>query len=225
MTDYRIVARHVRYWRGSVHRWSTVWRFTGSISTGNIPTAVLAIHDLEQKVGYPGVTTHQAGLYEVALYDHATGGVPLNTTTYFDYTNPSAWINYSGTAWASPFGAALTNAEVAVVVEWPAGVSTTGKPVRFRKWFHTCPTTAAVTGANDISSADLGTIASTINTQVAIVGGLGAPMGNGSRLAATSCNVLGHYGNHQMPRGRRRKALVTASGRYTGPSLVVPNAD
>jgi hypothetical protein len=40
--------------------------------------------------------------------------------------------------------------------------------------------------------------------------------------------VKAYLGNHQMPRGRRRKPLVTASGRYTGPTIglpVVPGGD
>lgn len=224
MTDYRIVSRHVRYWRGSVHKWSTVWRFVGTIPSASYGTALTAIHDLEQAVNYPGISTHQGGLYEVALYNQSSGGVPIDTVTYFDYTNPAGWINYTGSAWASPFGVAVGSAEIATVAEWSAGVSTTGKPVRFRKWFHMTPVTTGTSGAADISSADVSSLQSAIDAKIAIVGGLGAPMGSGSRLAATTSVVLPHFGAHQMPRGRRRKPLVTASGRYTGPAILGPRS-
>lgn len=222
MTDYRLVSRHVRYWRGSVHRWSTVWRFTGTFTGPGLVSATTALHDLEQGVNYPGISTHQGGLYEISIYDHATGGVPVLTTTYFDWTNPAVWINYTGSAWAAPFGVAVGNAEAAVVAEWHAGVSRTGKPVRFRKWFHMTPVTVASSGGADISPTDVSNIQALIDSKVAVIDGLGVQMGNGSRLAALNCTVLPHYGNHQMPRGRRRRALVTASGHYTGPSITIP---
>lgn len=222
MTDYRIVSRHVRYWRGSVHRWSTVWRFTGTITSANYASATAAIKTLEMGVNYPGISAKQGGIYEIAIYDHATGGVPVQTTTYFDWTNPTVWVDYTGVGWASPHGVAVGNAETAILVEWAGGLSSSGKPVKFRKWFHMTPVTVATSGAADISPTDQSGLAAIINTQVAVVGGLGAPMGNGGRLAATTAVVNPHYGNHQMPRGRRRPALVSASGKYRGPSIVVP---
>lgn len=224
MTEYRIVCRHVRYWRGSVHRWSTVWRFTGALSTANVANATTAMYTMEQKVCYPGVTTHQGGLYEIAVYDHASGGVPILTTTYFDYTNPAGWINYTGTAYASPFGTQIATAEVAMLVEWNAGVSSTGKPVRFRKWFHSVPNSTATSGGADVAAGDVTTIKAAIDTGVATIDGYGAVMGSGSRLAALGCTVLTHYGNHQMPRGRRRRAStasVPSGAAVTGPFKIL----
>jgi hypothetical protein len=225
MTDYRIVSRHVRYWRGAVHRWSTVWRFTGTLPSGSLAAATTAIKTLEDAVGYKGVTGNNGGCYEVAIYDHATGGVPIDTTTYFDWTTPGSWIPYTSSGWTSTSNPIDAQAEVAMAVQWHAGLSVTGKPVIFRKWFHSVPVNLSTPPSVDLSAAQITSLQTAINNQVAVVGGLGAPMGTGGRLAATSCIVRPYFGNHQMPRGRRRKALVTAAGRYTGPAIQVPQID
>lgn len=221
MTDYRIVARHVRYWRGAVHKWSTVYPLTGTISSGNYAAVIAAAKVLEQGVNFKNATGATAGgLYEIALYDHATGGIPVALVTYFDPTVPAGWVAYTGAGWSTAPAPVCSNAEVALQVEWLAGLSSSGKPVKFRKWYHAVPDAVTI-GTRDVVAADVTALQTFINTNIAVIGGLGAVMGNSSRLAATTCQVLQFYGNHQMPRGRRRKPLVTADGRYTGPTIRV----
>jgi hypothetical protein len=225
VTDYRIVSRHVRYWRGSVHRWSTVWRFTGTLASGNLGAATAAIKSLEDQVNYKGIGGNYGGCYEVAIYDHATGGIPIDTTTYFDWTTPGAWIQYTSTAWPVINEPVDSAAETAMAVQWHAGLSVTGKPVIFRKWFHAVPINVGAPASADIPGPTVISLQNAINTQVAAVGALGALMGTGGRLAATTCVVKPYYGSHQMPRGRRRRALVSASGAYHGPTINVPQVN
>jgi hypothetical protein len=98
--------------------------------------------------------------------------------------------------------------------------------VFFRKWFHAVPkATPASGGAIEVSAADVASLV-TAGTTLAncLSSGYGLSMGSSRRLAVNPPTVSSFYENHQMPRGRRRKALVTASGRYTGPTIEVPGA-
>jgi hypothetical protein len=222
VTDYRIVARHVRYWRGAVHKWSTVWPFTGTLSAANYSTALLKIHDLEQAVNW-GNAAIDGGLFETALYDQAVGGIPVAVQTYFDWTVPGAWIAYTpAIGWSVVPASQLAPAEVAILAEWKAGLSVRGKPVMFRKWFHSAPTPTLVPPAADITPANVTALQAVMTNNLGAIAALGAPMGRGGRLAAAQTIVRPFYGNHQMPRGRRRKALVSASGQYNGPSVQIP---
>lgn len=223
MTDYRAVARHVRYWRGQIHKWSTVYPLTGSITAGNYGNVITKIHDLEQLVNYRTAASVQGGLYEVALYDHATGGVPVAVVTYFPFGTPGSWIPYTGTGWTTTSLVTCPEAETALQVEWLAGLSVSGKPVSFKKWYHMVPNSTAVGGAPDVAAGDVTNLTTTFTTGIAALATYGVLLGNASRLAAATPVVRNFYGNHQMPRGRRRKALVTAGGRYTGPTVRVPS--
>lgn len=227
MTDYRIVARHVRYWRGAVHKWSTVYPITGSISPANYGAVIAALKVMEQAVNYKTTGTVAGGLYEIALYDHATGGVPVAVTTYFPWATPGSWVAYGATAWPLAGGTALcTEAETSLQVEWAAGLSTSGKPVTFKKWYHAVPNSVAAPGAVDVQATDATALAAAFTSGIAAMSGLGGTLGNSSRLAATTPVVRLYYGNHQMPRGRKRKvsALRTGSS-FPASVLVVPGSD
>jgi len=214
MTDYRVVVRHVGYWRGTVHKWSTVYPLTGALSSGDYGTVLDAYHDLDDGVCYPDPSGNNGGVWEVALYDQATGGVPIAVQTYFDPDTPGSWVKYSGAGWSSTTVANEKVAEVSLQVEWPAGLGRTGKPVLFRKWYHAVKISVAAEGGSDIAAGDVTALGTFIHAQTAIAAGLGVPMGNSSRLAATTPVVLTHYGAHQMPRGRRKRvaALTQAQG-------------
>jgi hypothetical protein len=224
MTNYRAVVRHVRYWRGAVHKWSTVYPFVGTLSVTNQGTALNAIFAMEQSILYPGTAPHSGGIWELAMYDQSSGGVPTFVQSKFDPDTPTAWVNYTGASWSPVATPVEQAAETSMVVTWAAGLSKSGKPVEFRKWYHQVPQATATPPVQDIAPAVITAIEAEITAGINIVGGLGAPMGSGGRFASLSPIVQPFYGNHQMPRGRRRKALVTASGRYTGPTVQVPDS-
>jgi hypothetical protein len=224
MANYKVQVEHAAYWRGKVHRWSTAWAFTGSFTNGTPAQVIAAIKSTEQANCYPSPTGVNGGIASIAIYNEDTGGVPIASALYFDWTNTSTWVPYGGTAWSARTRPAVNQLEVALLVEWNAGLSSKGKPVKFRKWFHAVPDNDSAPGVADVLPADVTGIASSINSGLAVVAGFGLLLGRGSRLAATTCVVSPYYNNHQIPRGRRRKALVTAAGHYTGPSVQIPNA-
>lgn len=227
VTDYRMVARHVRYWRGAMHKWSTVYPMTGTLPSGDYASAIAVLKTFEQGINWPGTGVVEGGLYEIALYDQSSGGVPVGVASYFDETVYADWVAYLGTFWVGANAVVNPSAEVALQWSVAAGLSSSGKPVHFRKWFHAVPVSVAAAGAQDVTSGSITAMEAGSATFLNALGALGAPLGRGSRLAATVAVVNPFFGNHQMPRGRRRPALVSASGKTRFPAglLTVPGSD
>jgi hypothetical protein len=223
MADYRAIVKHVRYWRGSVHRWSTSYQMTGALSTPFTATAAQTLLTADDKICYSessgGVS---GGTYECAIYA-AGGGTPLASYTAFDWTTPASWIAYASTAWPVRTVLPDTNAENALLVEWPAGFSSSGKPVKFRKWYHAVPQTGGVGNTVDVSTSVAAGLATQANNiAICLYATWGVALGTSGRSPGT-VHVSQYYGNHQMPRGRRRKALVSANGTYNGPTVQIPS--
>jgi hypothetical protein len=227
MTDYRVVMRHVGYWRGNVHRWSTVYPLSGNLASADYLSVIGAIWEMEQGLCYPSPSGVEGGTYEGALYNQAVGGVPISVQNFFDPTNTAAWVAYSGAEWPDTTHTLETVREVALQVDWLAGLSRTGKPVRFRKWYHSVPVSGAVGAAGDITGSTIATMTAFIQAKMAVVAGKGAPLGNSSRLAAATPQVNAYYGTHQMPRGRRKPPTRISSSVAGLPPgiLVVPGSD
>lgn len=222
MANYRIITKHVRYWRGNIHRWSNSYQFQGTAAapTG---TDLTTLKTAEGNLLYSPTTGIWGGCYEAVAYN-AGGGVPIAEVSFFDPDTPASWVGYAGSGWGSHTVNPETAAEVAMLVEWPAGLSSSGKPVNFRKWYHAVPLSSAATGgAADINSANLITLNAAAVTLTNCLASSHLLLSTGARYAGTPA-VSPFYANHQMPRGRRRRALVTASGRYTGPTIVVPDS-
>lgn len=227
MTNYRMVARHVRYWRGAVHKWSTVYPFTGTLTSGNYGAAITFLKNMEQQVNYSKSGENGGGLYEIALYDQASGGVPIAVSTYFPWATPGSWVPYNALGWGARTYELNPVAEAALQVEWPAGLSSSGKPVSFKKWYHSVPNEQNLPGTPDIVGSDVTALTTALTTGIAGISGLGAQLGHGSRLAATTPVIRTYYGNHQMPRGRRKRPVELSAGFAGLPPgiLIVPGSD
>lgn len=212
MTDYRAVVRHVRYWRGKIHVWSTSYQFTGSGTTPDTAACTI-LKNKDSDLCYQSTGALGGGIHEVQFYRIGTS-MPVASETFFDYTNPSAWVSYTSAGWGGHSATSVEfAAEIAALVEWPAGVSRTGKPVKFRKWYHAVPTSSSSEGATpDIASGVITTMqTAALALQTSLASGYGLALGNAGRLAGTTPICLSYYSNHQMPRGRRKK-LTTISG-------------
>lgn len=208
---------HVRYWRGSIHRWSTKWQYSGE-RTGSMADAATLVMNNDDEFCW-GADATDGGTASCSAYDSA-GGPPLATVTRFDWETPASWIKYAGTFWGSQTGSSFnSSAEIALQVEWNAGTSKTGKPVRLRKWFHAVPDRPGSGTTPDVGSGTMTGLVAGANGMRSLLTDYGLQLGTPAGRLAGNASVLPYYGNHQMPRGRRRKPLVTASGRYTGPTL------
>jgi hypothetical protein len=222
MGNYRGVVRHVRYWRGNIHRWSTVYNFTGS---GSYVPGTADAHNLllaDAKLCYPAGAVDQ-GIYECQIYNNATGGTAIATYTNADWENPATWIPPGGTGWTTTGLGFNANAETALVVEWAAGSSSSGKPVTLRKWYHSVPGSEVVGNGTQISGTDITSLTAAAQSLVGVFAANGLVLSSASGRLAGVAKVLPYFGNHQMPKGRKRKPLVTAGGRYTGPTVVIPD--
>lgn len=214
MTDYRAIVEHVRYWRGAIHHWSTSYSFTGSPTAPIDTAACQTLLTADSKMLYPAAAASQGNAYRCAIY-LASGGTPIASYTAFDPTAPGAWTNPpTGGAWGSNTGNPDPQAEVALLVEWPAGLSAKGKPVTFKKYFHQVPPSGSVGGSVDILAGNVTAIkTAATNLGLCLNTGYGLVMGNSHRLAGTPV-VKQYYANHQMPRGRRRRTSATSAARF-----------
>jgi hypothetical protein len=150
------------------------------------------------------------GIFESSLYDLTAKGSPIETHTYFDYADTGAWTGYTSAGYFAVPSAEPQPLEVALQVEWPGGLSRTGKPVRFKKWYHAVgKSNAAASGDIDLTGANAAALTTYAEGFVALLAGHGLALGNSRRLAqsaGTSVNV--YFQTHQMPKGRRRKPLA-----------------
>lgn len=220
MAQYRIITKHVKYWRGAIHRWSNSYQFQGTAAAPSVAD-LTTLQAAEADLLYSPSTGIWGGCYEVVAYA-AGGGPPLAVLSRFDPDTPASWTAYSGAGWVSHTVNPETVAEAALLVEWPAGLSSSGKPVNFRKWYHAIPLSGAATGgAADIPSATVTTLTAKAVVLTNCLAASHLLLSTGARYAGTPV-VSPFYANHQMPRGRRRRALVTSSGRYTGPTISFP---
>lgn len=211
MTNYRAVVKHVRYWRGQIHKWSTSYLMTGSLLVPLDTTAAQTLMLADNKMCYVDTAGNKAGgAYACSIY-LASGGTPLCHYQAFDPDVPSGWINPVGSVWIATTAVVDPTAENAALLEWPAGLSTSGKPVKFRKWYHQVPTSTAIAGAVQVDAAHQLAMATQANAiAVCLFGTYGIALGSPGRLPGLAvCSP--YYGNHQMPKGRRRTLGVAKS--------------
>lgn len=207
MAAYRGVVRHVRYWRGKVHKWSTSYTFTGSLTTPLDFTACNQLATADSRLCYHGPDT-AGGIYQVQFYDLQAGGTAVATANYFDPLNPAAWLPYDGSGWGSNTLETDATAENALLVEWAGGFSKTGKPVTFKHWYHAVPAVEPVGGAQQVSAGDVASLTTAANRINGVVAGYGIVLGSKAGRLAGNATVSAYYGNHQMPRGRRKKRIT-----------------
>jgi hypothetical protein len=207
---YRVVVRNVRYWRGQIKRWQSVYPFIGTPSSALGVADAQAVFTAHTKMLWNGGAT-QGGAYEAAIYDQATGGVPIVVWTAFDYLTPGSWQAPTNSVWSGSGTSLGQPAEQALIVEWAAGLSKSGKPVTLKKFYHQVKPSAAIGAAADVSAGDVTILGTAANGLAACLASKGLSLGSPSGRFAGSAKVKNYYGNHQMARGRRRKVTPPAA--------------
>ena len=210
MAQYRAIVEHVRYWRGAVHRWSTSYELTGTLTKPLDTTAAQTLLLADDKLCYSQVAG-DGGTFACRIYASG-GGTPLATYTRFDWTTPASWIAYGGaTAWGSPSATFCSQAETAALIQWPAGLSVRGKPIFFRKYIHAVPATSGSGAGADITGSVLTSLANqALATGNSLYSAYGITLGN-ARTVPGPPTVKPFYVTHQMPRGRRRKVSAATA--------------
>lgn len=205
MGAYVAQVRHVRYWRGRIHRWTTDYVYTGTLSGTLTTTDCQTIANLDDKLCY-GSPTIYGGTYGCAIYDLSKKGSPIAQYTKFDYTTPASWTGYGGAGWSTTAAAADAGAETSLQVFWAGGVSKTGKRVVFRKWYHAVPVATAGPATGQVTAGDITSLTAAAQALVGPLGGKGLVLGSRTGRLAGQASVSAFYGNHQMVRGRRKTA-------------------
>lgn len=216
MAIYRGVVRHVRYWRGNLHHWSTVYHFSGTPTSAFTSADATTLLNADRAFCYTGAAAN-GGTYECDIYSQASGGVPITSVRAFDPTVPGAFIADVGSNYSSTTSFAYeTTAENALLVEWAAGISSSGKGVRLRKWFHAVSSAATTSGTgSQVSTPNITSLTAAANTMVNVFGSKGMVMASSTGRLAGAATVSPFYSNHQMPRGRKRKTSSSSSGLFS----------
>lgn len=206
MAVYRYQCVAVGMWRGKIKRWNTTFHASSPSFTGTL-------NGYMQKSGWPNpgdaVGACSGGLASITVYN-ATGGAPIQQTTYFDWQTPSTWIPFTGEAWVGvPPGTVVdASGESAVTIEGNmSGLSATGKPVKTRKFLHAIPSRTATDYTEpDIDTASLAALKALFSTTL---------MANPAGVEPATVTVDEWYGNHQRVRGRRRTSSQVAAGAFS----------
>ena len=206
MPQYRYQVVDVGLWRGKVKRWNTTYHVGDSSSTP-------FIKGFHQALGWKQagdvVGACSGGVASITIYN-ASGGAPIASTVYFDWKTPSTWIPYTGTAWsgvpaATPLDASGESA--LVILGRLPNLSTKGKPIFTRKYFHAIPSRTATTYTDpDIAPAVLASLAGVISPSY---------MGNKAGVTPSVVTASQWYLNHQRVRGRRRTTKQVAAGSFS----------
>lgn len=206
---YQVVC--VGWWRGKIKRWNTTFHSTTSGATANLKT-------LMQAVGWPNpgdaAGACSGGVASISRYA-AAGGPPQQVTTYFDWQTPSTWVPYTGSAWSGvdPDTPLDASGESALVVVGNMGyLSSTGKPVTTRKYFHAIPSRTAVDYTDpDVDATSAAAIQAAVQSRY---------MCNPAGIEPSSIEVEEWYLNHQRVRGRRRTTNQVAAQSFSAGVVV-----
>lgn len=206
MAVYRYQVVCVGMWRGKIKRWNTTLHMPSTSSTTTVKNAF-------QACGWPNpgdaVGDCSGGVASITIYA-SSGGAPISQTTYFDWQVPSTWIPYTGSAWsgvdpATPVDASGESA--LVVVGNMAAKSSSGKPVKTRKFLHAIPSrTETDYTLPDIDSTSLAALKLAFPVTL-----LSSPSG----VQPSSSDIEPYYGNHQRVRGRRRTTNQVAAQAFS----------
>lgn len=203
-----VVLLHGCYWRGSPHVWSTVYNLSGSTpNAADQVQLIRQLRDIESSILFGGNGGTARGFIEGRFYT-GQGGIPTAVDTYGTKADPASWLSYTGIVWGATSAPYEETREVAMLIKTPLnGLSSRGKPVFLRKYFHAIP-----------FFADNGQIPSSF---VTLINNAVLPWTNGS--LHNGVVVIGQSGRQsslppatdtftvarQMPRGRRKKVTAT----------------
>lgn len=207
-----IVITHVGPWRGKPqHLWTTIYNLSGPTpSAGDQAQLMTQLVAIESAIlsGGTGRGFVNAKFYSGQKPNIPTAVDPLGT--------PAAPLPYNSADWAAGGNAPTGNCEpeqCLLVETLLNGLSSRGKPVYLRKYFHAISDTAATTGRIP------GAVAAAINTRVAAW--TNGTLANGvvvispsGRQSTSPPAAKTYVWNRQMPRGRRKKkkAITVAAG-------------
>lgn len=207
MAVYKFTAVSVGYWRGIAKRWQNSFHY--DISSDAI--AVNCLADFKSKILALGSSQVAGGLSSIMAYNTETGGVPIGSNIFFDWTTPSSWVVFPTTGpWGVSGVGGPVASEAAARFRTQAGYGSTGKPVYVGIYWHSFE--AGADGAAHQFSATAVTAASAAYNALQVLddgtGPAAVQVTPGGGSIAGSGVLLPYVDSHQRTRGRRRKKVV-----------------
>lgn len=199
------------YWRGILTKWNNRYILSGVDPSASDATATInALKGIEDNI-HPEVPAGGAiGFLEGRAYS-GSGGAPIATVTYGAAGVATGQTGFAGPGLTTPVQPVFGPMEVCLDIRVPlAGLSSRGKPVFCRKYIRGW-------GITDFDGSGAAQLPS---DWITAIEGFVAPWHTG--LGPNSYVVIGRsgrqpsgapvcepfLGNHQKPRGRKRKATV-----------------
>lgn len=211
--DYSIASP----WRTGPHVWHLVGNHSGSsFNAADAKTFMEGAASPFALSFGPFIEPTHTTVVRSAYYDGSTSA-PIFTNTYsVDNPVPTPLVP-TATAFTN-HGSAIEPLEVCVMLEARAGLSSRSKPVFMRKFIHAIPITNLGAGAGGVPNWVFTTEAAAAATAM----GDGSWFGNrvycspsGRQPSSNDWQALVVPGNHQMPRGRKRKSVTTGSSLFS----------
>nr|CRY97270.1 hypothetical protein [uncultured prokaryote] len=213
MAIYRMQVVHVGYWRGKIKRWNNTFHYLAASGTPDLPGITASAYAVLQSLGSE---YYHGGLAEIKIYSES-GGVPAYSKIYFDWETKADWISYTGTFWGTGTIPVNSAGESAAIFQTAAGMSSSGKPVSLRTYWHAFIGGAHEAGTVDFDSTTQATAAGIFEGMQSLAGGSGpafvlvSPSGGS---VATVSTLDAYIGAHQRVRGRRKASVMIDGKKY-----------
>jgi hypothetical protein len=124
------------FWRGAPHTFQNRYIMSGAQpSASDAATVITALKDIEDGL-FPGAApAHGVGFVRGSAYGSGSGA-PFQVTEYNASEGAGTATGFTGPGWGTPTIVFAPTLETCLMVETPiTGLSSTGKPVRLRKYF------------------------------------------------------------------------------------------
>jgi hypothetical protein len=219
-------------WRVGFHKWGLTGNHSGgsfdatdaqTFMTGAASPFALSFAPFINPL-VPSSGGGQSNTVVRAAYYDGINSAPVWEASYDSVTPAPTHLQPLGTAWQH-IGSAIVNdaLEVCVVIEARVGTSVKNKPVFVRKYIHGVPTGNINVNTEGLPIYEFASEATTAAQAMGDGSWFGSRVyvsPKGSQAPAASYVPLESPGNHQMPRGRKRKTAAVASGQSALLSLL-----
>lgn len=213
MAVVRMQVTNVGYWRGQVKRWNNTFHYTTSAMTPDYDAIISAANVIVRGLG---ATSDPGGNASIAIYPES-GGVPLARTVFFDYETVGSWETWNGTIWPTAGLAPPQTGEASVLFEIAAGLSSSGKPVSLKTYWHSFTSVPETNSSSQFSPTVIADATAQYDKLQVLSDGSGGALviskPNGDAVASSS-TMRSYVNNHQRVRGRRRRSVTIDGKRY-----------
>lgn len=203
-------------WRVANHNWHLVGNHSGSSLSAADAQTFMEGPDSPMALCFAPFIHPVTSTIERSAYYDGINSAPIFTATYSTGSPAPADIRPSGDAFDNVLSG-QEPLEVCVMLEARVGLSSRSKPVYMRKFIHAVPAGNLSAGTGNIPTYSFTGAAATAATKM----GDGSWFGNrvyisptGRQPASNDWEALAVPGNHQMPRGRKRKSVSSGSSLF-----------